>query len=64
MGRSPPGSSVHENFPARILEWVAASFSRGSEVCAVREEYTGLESTVLSSVAAGMDYMPVSKLLQ
>ena len=26
----PPGSSVHENFQARILEWVAISSSRGS----------------------------------
>ena len=27
---SPPGSSVHEIFQARILEWVSISFSRGS----------------------------------
>ena len=27
---SPPGSSVHEIFQARILEWVAISSSRGS----------------------------------
>ena len=27
---SPPGSSVHENFQARILERVAISYSRGS----------------------------------
>ena len=26
----PPGSSVHGVFQARILEWVAISFSRGS----------------------------------
>ena len=25
-----PGSSVHEIFQARVLEWVATSFSRGS----------------------------------
>ena len=30
MDCSPPGSSVHRNFQARILEWVAISFSRGS----------------------------------
>ena len=30
MECSPPGSSVHEIFQARILEWVAISFSRGS----------------------------------
>ena len=27
---SPPGSSVHRIFQARVLEWVAISFSRGS----------------------------------
>ena len=27
---SPPGSSVHGNSQARMLEWVAISFSRGS----------------------------------
>ena len=29
-GHSLPGSSVHEILQARILEWVAISFSRGS----------------------------------
>ena len=30
MDYSPPDSSVHEIFQARILDWVAISFSRGS----------------------------------
>ena len=30
MDRSLPGFSVHGIFPARVLEWVAISFSRGS----------------------------------
>ena len=30
MDCSPPGSSVHGVFPARTLEWVAISYSRGS----------------------------------
>ena len=30
MDYSPPGSSVHEIFQARILQWVSISFSRGS----------------------------------
>ena len=30
MDRSPPGSSVHGILQARILEWVAISYSRGS----------------------------------
>ena len=28
MDYKPPGSSVHEIFQARILEWVAISYSR------------------------------------
>ena len=30
MGCSLPGSSVHGIFQARVLEWIAISFSRGS----------------------------------
>ena len=30
MDHSPPGSSVHGSSQARILEWIAVSFSRGS----------------------------------
>ena len=30
MDYSPPGSSVHGILQARILEWVAMPFSRGS----------------------------------
>ena len=30
MDCSPPGSSIHWILQARILEWVAISFSRGS----------------------------------
>ena len=30
MGYRPPGYSVHRVFQARILEWVAISYSRGS----------------------------------
>ena len=30
MDYSPPGSSVHGIFQARILEWVVIPFSRGS----------------------------------
>ena len=30
MDCSPPGSSVHGISPAKMLEWVAISFSRGS----------------------------------
>ena len=30
MDYSLPGSSIHGIFQARVLEWVATSFSRGS----------------------------------
>ena len=33
MDCSPPGSSIHGILQARILEWVAISFSRGSSQC-------------------------------
>ena len=33
MDCSPPGSSVHGILQARILEWIAISFSRGSYMC-------------------------------
>ena len=36
MNCSPPGSSVHGILQARILEWVAISFSRGSSQPRVR----------------------------
>ena len=32
MDYSPPGSSVHGILQARILEWVAISFSRGTSI--------------------------------
>ena len=32
----PPGSSVHEIFQVRILEWVAISFSRGEVTAAAK----------------------------
>ena len=32
MDCSPPGSSVHRILQARILEWVALPFSRGSSL--------------------------------
>ena len=31
MGYSPPGSSVHGILRARLLKWVAISFSSGSQ---------------------------------
>ena len=49
MGCSPPGSSVHGIFQARIPEWVAISFSRGfspprGRACVSRVSCTGRRS--------------------
>jgi len=46
MGYIPLGSSVHEIFQARILEWVALPFSRGSSK--LRIEPTSLASPSLA----------------
>ena len=48
---SPPGSSVHGISQARILQWVAISFSRGSD--------PGIE---LASLALQADSLPLSHL--
>ena len=37
MDHSPPGSSAHGILQARILEWGAISFSRGSVSCSGRQ---------------------------
>ena len=48
---SPPGSSVHGIFQARILEWVAISSSRGSSD-------PGVEPATLASPALKADSLP------
>ena len=46
MDCSPPGSSVHGIFQARVPEWVAISFSRGSSQ--LRIEPAALKSLALA----------------
>ena len=43
MDCSPPGSSDHGILPARILEWVAISFSRGSSQPRDRTQVSRIE---------------------
>ena len=43
MDCSPPGSSDHGILPARILEWVAMSFSRGSSQPRDRTQVSRIE---------------------
>ena len=45
MDCSPPGPSIHEIFQARILEWVAISFSKGS--------FQPRDGTLVSCLAGG-----------
>ena len=51
---SPPGSSVHGISQARILEWVAISFSRGFSC--------PRDQTQVSTSAFQADYLPLSHL--
>ena len=49
MDCNPPGSSVHGILQARILEWVAVSFSRGSSQLGV--------CTRVSCIAGGVYHL-------
>ena len=50
---SPPGSSVHGILQARILEWVAISFSRGSSRPRDRTQVSGIAGRSLTSEPPG-----------
>ena len=50
---SPPGSSVHGIFQARVLEWVAISFSQGSSQPRDRTRSPALQTDVLPSEPPG-----------
>ena len=53
MDCSPPGSSVHGIFQARILEWVAMPSSRGSS-------QPGIEPTSLTSPLLQVGSLPLA----
>ena len=55
---SPPGSSVHGILQARILEWVAISFSRGSSDPGVEPGSPTLEAHALTSKPPGKTVAP------
>jgi len=54
MDCSPPGSSAHGIFQARILEWVAISFSRVS--------FPLRDQTLISCIAGGLPYLQAGSL--
>ena len=47
MDCSPPGSSVHGIFQAKILEWIAVSYSRGSSRPGERTRVTCIGRQIL-----------------
>ena len=53
MNCSSPGSSVHGNLQARILEWVAIPFSRGSSHPGTKPGSTALQTDSLPSEPPG-----------
>ena len=55
-----PGSSVHGIFPARILEQVAISFSRGSSWCRDRTYVTCIDRQILYHWDTREGHLPAS----
>ena len=53
MDCSPPGSSVHGTLQARILEWDAISFFRGSSQARDQTQYPALQANALPSELLG-----------
>ena len=53
MDCSPPGSSVHGISPARILEWVAVSSSRGSSNPGIEPESPALAGRFFTAEPPG-----------
>ena len=59
MDYSPPGSSVHGILQARILEWVAISFSRGSSQAKDRTLILALADRFFTTEPPGRLWMAV-----
>ena len=58
MDSSLPGSSIHGIFQARILEWVAISFSKGSSQPRIKPRSPALQANALPSEPPGKLSMP------
>ena len=57
MDCSPPGSSVHGISQARILEWVAISFSRGPPILGIQPGSPALRADSLLLSCWGRQFM-------
>ena len=58
MDSSPPGSSVHGILQARMLEWVAIAFSRGSSNPGIELRSPSLQAESLPSEPPGLGWSP------
>ena len=61
MDCSPPGSSVHGDFQARILKWVAISFSRGSNPHLLQVSCTAGGFFTAEPPGTGKDFLTMNK---
>ena len=68
MDYNPPGSSEHGIFQARILEWVAISFSRGSSWSRIKPRapavFPALQEDSLSLNPLGSPYTINTEIVQ
>ena len=55
MDCSPPGSSVHEIFQARVLEWGAIAFSAGTYMYGIEYYSTIKKNEVMPFAATWLD---------
>ena len=60
MDYSPPGSSIHGILQARILEWAAVLFSRGSSRPGIEPKSPALQADSLPSELPGKPFFPES----
>ena len=64
MDCSLPGFSIHGIFQARVLEWVAISFSRGSENPVIEPGSPALEADALTSEPPGKPMTNLDSILK
>ena len=59
MDCNPRGSSDHRIFQARILEWVAISFCRGSSPARVKHASSALADRFFTSISSTTHFIPL-----
>ena len=59
VDHSPPGSCVHGSLPARILEWVAIPFSRGSSWPRDQTQVSRIAGTFFTVHTPGKPHEPI-----